>query len=499
MTPLERMSRRIAEPSVVLGLLAAFCTATFLIRLSLPDAMRLDEAQQVFLAQWLAVGYDAQPPLYNWVQQGVFSLIPDNIIALGLLKAVVLWAIFASYYWLARLVVEDRRLAAMATFGLLLTPQMFWEAQRDLTHTTGTLLMTNLLLLAILGVLKRPSVGTYALVGACVGLGMLTKYNFALTLPAMAVATLTLQAGRQRLLDPRILIAAAVAVAIVAPHAIWMLQNMDIAVQSNINKMAGGAEGNGRLIQIAQGLASLAGTGIAIIAPFCVIIGLVFGRPVTRALGASSALSRFFGAYLLAVAAELVLLVLLTKFTAARDNWLFPFLYLFPIYLCTKLRVAGVSPDRAFNRMVPVALAAMVLVPIALYLAVTLKKSNHYFEPYRAFAEEVRKREAIEPSLVVADSWHLAGNMTATFAPVPVVATTYPNLRHAVSPSREHPILMVWRGDGATELPPAYRAWIDHELGQGMPQPQIRTVTLPYTTQDTLIAKPFNYAVVYPR
>lgn len=499
MTPLERTSRRVAEPSFVLGLLAAFCFATFLIRLSLPDAMRLDEAQQVFLAQWLAVGYDAQPPLYNWVQQAVLSLIPDNIIALGLLKAVTLWAIFASYYWLARLVIEDARLAAMATFGLLLTPQMFWEAQRDLTHTTGTLLMTTLLLLAIIGVIKRPSVGGYALIGACIGLGMLTKYNFALTLPAMAIATLTLKPGRQRLLDPRILVSALVALVIVAPHALWMLQNMDIAVQSNINKMARGAQDQSRLMQISHGLASLAGTGIAIIAPFCVIIGLVFGRPVFRAFRASDAWSRFFGAYLLAVAAELVLLVLLTKFTLARDNWLFPFLYLFPIYACSKLRSAGISPDDAFRRLVPVALSAMVLIPVALFLAATLNKSNHYFEPYRAFAEEVRKREAIEPSLVVADSWHLAGNMTATFAPVPVVATSYPNLRHVVTASREHPVLMVWRGEGATALPPAYRAWIDKELGPGLPDPQIRTVTLPYATQTELIASPFNYVVIYPR
>ena len=42
--------------SSILGIFALYYIAQFIVRLVLPDGLRIDEAQQVFLSQWLAAG-----------------------------------------------------------------------------------------------------------------------------------------------------------------------------------------------------------------------------------------------------------------------------------------------------------------------------------------------------------------------------------------------------------------------------------------------------------
>lgn len=500
MTRLERIGRRIGEsPFVIPAALALYLIVTLLIRLALPHGMRLDESQQVFLAQWLAIGYDAQPPFYNWLQKAVLLLLPNPVLGLAVLKSLILWAIFFTYHRLARIVTGDGALAAIATLALLLTPQMFWQAQRDLTHTTGTLLLTNLLFLTIAALVMRATLARYLWLGAVIGLGMLTKYNFVLTLPALAVAALASPVGRSRLLDWRIFLSAVLAVAIFAPHGFWLLAHLEIATHSSIDKMAEAADGQSRIVQIATGLLSVIGTGAAIIAPSAIIFTLLFVRSLPRLIRASDFWSRFFGIFLLAIAVELMLIVFLTTFTSVRDRWLLPFLYVMPLYLATKIRAAGLPGERALSRFIPFIACAMVFVPVALVLSVTLRKSNHYFEPYAAFARQVRQQGTADPALIVADNWNLAGNMAANFPSVPVIATDYPNL---VLPFEKNParaVVMIWRGEDRPALPSIYRDWVARELGTGAKIGPVTTVSLPYVKQQERMASPFRYVLVYPQ
>ncbi len=201
----------------ILWVFAIYYTLQIIVRMALPDGLRIDEAQQVFFSQWFVAGYNAQPPLYNWLQQLTFAIVGDYLIGLAVLKSVVLFAILASYYALARMLLKAPSYAVLATLGLFIIPQMFWQAQRDLTHTTATMLLLNLLLIAALQVLRTPSLWAYVLLGASVGLGMLTKYNFALFLPALAVAVWLHPEGRRRILDWRLLPAILVAALIILP------------------------------------------------------------------------------------------------------------------------------------------------------------------------------------------------------------------------------------------------------------------------------------------
>ncbi len=48
-----------------------------------PASLELDEGQQLFLAQWLATGYDTQPPFYNWLQYGVVQIFGSTALAVS--------------------------------------------------------------------------------------------------------------------------------------------------------------------------------------------------------------------------------------------------------------------------------------------------------------------------------------------------------------------------------------------------------------------------------
>ena len=62
------IDRLAARPGSLYLLLAAYFTVNVFLRLAGPASLELDEGQQLYFAQWLAVGYDSQPPFYNWLQ-----------------------------------------------------------------------------------------------------------------------------------------------------------------------------------------------------------------------------------------------------------------------------------------------------------------------------------------------------------------------------------------------------------------------------------------------
>ncbi len=71
--------------------------------------------------------------------------------------------------------------AVIATLSLFTIPQVFWQAQRDLTHTVAQMLLINLFIYSIIKTLKGTFAAfSYVVIGVTLGLGMLSKYNFTL-------------------------------------------------------------------------------------------------------------------------------------------------------------------------------------------------------------------------------------------------------------------------------------------------------------------------------
>lgn len=67
------------------------------IRLAFGPALELDEAEAFFYARHLSIGYSAQPPLYFWLQWGLFQVVGEGLLALALLKAMLLTFSLSSF------------------------------------------------------------------------------------------------------------------------------------------------------------------------------------------------------------------------------------------------------------------------------------------------------------------------------------------------------------------------------------------------------------------
>src|SRR5262249_38688341 len=117
-------------PAVLLGLALVYFGLQILVRLWIPSALALDEAEQLVLTQRLAWGYGHQGPLYTWLLALVFGLVGVSPLALALVKNGLLLAAYVLVYRSARLVTGSHDHAAIAAVSLLFVPQIAWESQR---------------------------------------------------------------------------------------------------------------------------------------------------------------------------------------------------------------------------------------------------------------------------------------------------------------------------------------------------------------------------------
>ncbi len=117
-------------------LLGCYFSLHILLRVLISDSLDYDEAEQALLGQWLLAGYTEQPPLYTWIQHALFALFGKNVFAVSLLKNSLLFLTYVFVFLTSREILKDTRTAILATCSLLLIPQIGWESQRDMTHTT---------------------------------------------------------------------------------------------------------------------------------------------------------------------------------------------------------------------------------------------------------------------------------------------------------------------------------------------------------------------------
>ena len=497
-------SRSSSEYWWVPGSLAIYFIVQAAIRIAISSSLRIDEAQQFLVGQWLAWGYDAQPPLYNWIQYGIFEIFGTSVASLVIVKNLLLFLVYLAYYKLLRLLVTDKRLAAVGTLSLLTMPQMFWQAQRDLTHTVGTLLAVLMLIYFVIVTIRRPTVLSYALIGLWAGLGMLTKYNFALVIGSVLIATFFHLVGRKRLLDWRLLLTLAIAVLVFLPHAIWMVSNMDRVLTTTVQTMSEQGAG-GKLSDIGFGLLELIKTSVAIIAPTSVIFLLFFRQSFLRALRARSEWSDFVGRILLSTAAILVLLILVITLTEFRDRWLLPFLFLLPAYFCLKLDAAGQQSQADIKKFLYVPIVMMIALPLIIAGGVLFARFFHSYEhlnaPYATFVDKVVTPEGKQPSAVVTTTWLKAGNLRVSMPHTSVVSTEYPASDLSRQVIGDGPVLLVWneRDGHQSTMPNALQLWLTSKYGTAAELPPQQDIALPYYYGKEPDRYHFGYAWYYPK
>lgn len=268
-------------PRAWLWLALAYFTAQTLGRIWVSPAPELDEAEQLLWTRELAWGYGTQPPLYTWLQAGVFALTGPSVAGLALLKNLLLLGLYLAVAWAGWPLIGAA--AAPAAAALLWLPQIGWESQRDLTHSVLATTAGAVLLGAWVRLVREGRTVHHLICGAAAAAALLGKYNAALWVLLLLAVAVGVPALRARLRLPALLAAAALAAVLMAPHLVWLAQHLPAASQGTLQKMAPVA--HGPWAARAHGLLSLLTGLLSVGLAWALVFGLQIAWPVWRTAG----------------------------------------------------------------------------------------------------------------------------------------------------------------------------------------------------------------------
>lgn len=387
----------------LLLLMLLYFGAHLLSRVLVSGALELDEAEQALWTQRLAAGYGAQPPLYTWLQWAVFQLAGVSVFSLALLKNVLI-ALTYLFVYLAALRAMPARLALLASASMLLIPHIGWESHRDLTHSVLVTTMASATILVVMRLVERPRAALYLLLGLVAGLGILSKYSYALFFAALALALLASPQGRKVARSPWILASALVALAVVAPHAWWLLDHWQMASERTLAKMEARP---GAVVGALSGLGSLAEAIAGTLVVLVVVWAAVFGRAAWRArsAGPRSAHCVLWLRYLAALAALLAAMVVLGGVGNVKGRWLQPLLCMAPlIWFGCRADLDGHPRLRAYGR---------VLVGFALVF-LTLLTLRPFYDGWRGRPGDLNQPAATLARALEAQGYDGRGTIVAS-------------------------------------------------------------------------------------
>ncbi len=493
------MFTRLKErPDLVFWILGAYFLTQLCVRLLIPHSLELDESAQIFYAQWLALGYDTQPPFYNWVQTGFLKVLGTNVFALALLKNTILFLTFLFFGLAARQILRSKELMVVAVLGLLTFPQLVYESQRDLTHSVAAIFASALFIYALVMTLDRPSARAYALLGLATGIGMLSKYNFALLPAATLVAVLFDPAFRKRLIDPRILISAIVGIIVIMPHAAWLVDNLDMATQGTLNKLEANTA-SGKWMQIIIGVTSLFGALVGFAGVTALVFGLLYPRSLRQAARSDNRWSLLLARIMMAAVGLLILLVIFSDTTNIKDRWLSPIFLLLPLYLATKLDQLDTEVEPRLSRIWSVAKIILIVMPLVMLIRIP---AHGWFGDYTKLnvdyqtgLTEILKRVPDQPAVILAGDVHFAGNLRFLRPDLPVLVNGYRQLIGDTRFTDATPVLVIWRGQKRDSMPEALENWLKRS---GQPRPYTSDkLSVPYNFGRDGDAFLFGYALVW--
>ena len=417
-----------------------------LLRTLISPTLDYDEAEQALLSQWLLPGYTEQPPLYSWIQYLLFHLFGEGVLAISLLKNSLLFLTYLFVLLAGRLLFASRFLPILASAALLLIPQIGWESQRDMTHTTLVTCSAAATLWLLLRLLKNNSPLDYLYLGIGIGVGFMSKANYFAFLALLLPVFLSFQKGRKTLGSPRILITLLVAVSMAGPFFLWLLQHQDIALSAS-HKLHRPTEN-----PLLHGLLSFFKNGLLFLTPFLIISFVSFRKTIlARKIENNFAIS-FFSRYLFFFILLMCIAIFFFNITYVKDRWLQPILFVVPLFCFARLD--GVVLD---NNHLKTFFGFILLAAVTVYTVFTLRvvatditgsfcRLNY---PMQAIAAKIHK-SGFKNGVIVSDNRFLAGNLRLQF---PGSAALIPGYQFETHVTLHGTGLAVWKADQSAEMP----------------------------------------------
>ncbi|SHO46903.1 ArnT family glycosyltransferase [Desulfopila aestuarii] len=432
---------------IFLIILALYFGLHIVLRVVISNSLDYDEAEQAMLAQWLLPGYTEQPPLYTWLQHGLFQLIGRNVLAVSVLKNLLLFLTYFFVFLAAQIILKNNRSAILATASILLIPQIGWESQRDMTHTLLVVCASSAALWQGLKLLQRNSWLQYIFLGIIFSVGILAKTNFLLFAAILSITLATFPEGRKVVFSRKSLLTLAVTLLLTSPYLVWMYNHQEILF-STTHKFKQGREQFYLL-----GPLSLVRSSFLFLAPLLVIFLAIFPTIFqNRRKDIHDFHQRFIGRYIIIVFITVLLTVLLFQVTYVKDRWLQPLLFAFPIFLFSRLAETELTTRRFKMYSTIVGTAALTIYLAFTLRAVAAEKMDKFCRlnyPISSFANDIA-RSGFTHGLIVSDDRFLAGNFSFAFPDSTAIIPGYNFEKNGATPTKA---AIIWLAN-RTKQPP---------------------------------------------
>lgn len=467
----ERIGRaawRLTGPRVFWIVLPLYILALMLLRGGLMPVASQDDAEQLILAQSLAGGYGpAQPPLYTWLVWLTGQIVGPGLLAVLIVKYVCLYLLFAFLAAAASVILPGSDQARLVPLGLLGLFYVGYEAVFNYSNTLAQAAATAATIWALARLHRRhpgrDRWGAYAALGIAIGLGLLSKYGYALFLGATVAAMLTVGSFRRILFARGIWLSLAIAVAIVLPHAIWLVAGGADLVGGFGQRLAAAPTADYGAIA-AKGLFKLVNGLLVFLFPLILAALILFPRaalPLPPGADAERDFIRLGNRFFLFVVAALVFAVLVLRVPNVRTHYMFVLIG-FPLWWLLRARALDL-PMRRFRQFATVLVAFGVVWPAVVAvrwgIEPMVQKRPYFHFPYARLATDLRATGYTGRGTIVAhfDLVQIGGNLKAQFPGASVASTKYPFYRPPGA--GQGPCLLVWRSSAGATPPKSLLAF----------------------------------------
>ena len=403
-------------------ILACYFALHILLRVTISDSLDYDEAEQAMLSQWLLAGYTEQPPLYTWIQHSLFSIFGENVFSISLLKNSLLYLTYVFVFFSSQIILKNTRAAILATCSLLLIPQIGWESQRDMTHTTLVVFAAAATLYQSLRLIEKKSYLNYLLFGLFLGIGFMAKANFGLFIIILLLTLVSFRQGRSVIFNWKILLSVVVLFALAGNYFYWMMNNQDI-VFSATKKFKRAIDN-----YYVKGSLSLITNSFLFFTPLWLFYLIFFPSGYDAKWWEERSFhQRFIARYIVFFFCVLLLVVLIFKVTYVKDRWLQPLLFVVPILFFSRVSTDKITSGRYKGFLTVVGIAAATV-----YLAFTIRvmgasyidRFSRMNYPFSPMAEDIRST-GFDSGLIISNNRFLAGNMHLQFPTSPALVPEY--------------------------------------------------------------------------
>lgn len=450
---LERNAAIITSPRGFLTFIAMTLTALALIRAFAFPGVGGDDGEQLVFSQFIDWGYQVRnPPMVTWLLIGLQKLTGPSVLSIVALRMLIVFAIYLLSFRLARMVLDNDRLATLSAGSLLMVFYVGWNTIHGFTHTslvTVFYLAATILVWRLRGRARRAD---QVALGVVLGLGLLAKYAFLLYALALLIAAAFETETRKRLISGWLVAGFALTLPLVVPQALWLL---DFAPADHLSRIDSTYSTLDVVMQKVKGIVRLVPAVIGFLLPLLVVWLAVFWTalrhppevPDERRADLKLFERLFF--LLLAIAAIAILAI---QSDRLRSHYLFVLIPLMPYFFLRFGRGLSDIQIRRFAAVISLAGVTLIAALVAKYFIEPLVCGHcEDHVPYDTFSDELRDAGFKQGTIFA--YFHkdpLAGNLRVRFPGSRVVSAKHPRI---VPPSRHAPgqCLIVWPVKGAVE------------------------------------------------